>query len=114
MKILGISGHEAQKPKKVPPLDYHRGTETILVVDDEESLRTVVVDLLGQLGYCILSAGSGQEALDLLTEICPDVVLSDVLMPDIDGVETAIRIRERCPETRILLASGGKAAVRIG
>ena len=46
-------------------MDYYHGKETILVVDDEESLRTVIVDLLGHLGYCTLSAANGHDAMEL-------------------------------------------------
>ena len=47
--------------------------------------------------------------MELTRELCPDIVLTDVLMPDMDGVETAIRIRDACPKTRILLFSGQAA-----
>ena len=46
-------------------MEYGHGKETILVVDDEESLRTVIVDLLGYLGYCTLSAANGHDAMEL-------------------------------------------------
>ena len=108
MKILGISGHEAQKPKKVTPLDYHRGTETILVVDDEDSLRTVVVDLLGQLGYHTLSAGSGEEALDVASKYPGkiDLLLSDVVMDPLHGPALAEQLTVSRPEMKVVFISG--------
>ena len=81
----------------------------VLVIDDEELIAESVAEILRSEGLDAIVAFSGQEALDMITEICPDIVLSDVLMPEIDGVETAIRIREKCPETRILLFSGQAA-----
>lgn len=81
----------------------------VLVVDDEELIAESVAEILRSDGFDVLVAFSGNEALELTRELCPDIVLSDVLMPDIDGVETAIQIRQTCPETRILLFSGQAA-----
>ncbi len=89
-------------------MDYHRGTETILVVDDEESLRTVVVDLLGQLGYRMLSAGSGQEALALAAEYSGkiDLLLSDVVMDPLPGPVLAEKLSQTRPEMKVVYISG--------
>jgi CheY-like chemotaxis protein len=90
------------------PLDYYRGTETILVVDDEESLRTVVVDLLGQLGYHMLSAANGQEALKLASEYPDriDLLLSDVIMEGLPGPELAEKLVQSRPELKVVFISG--------
>jgi DNA-binding NtrC family response regulator len=90
------------------PLDYYRGTETILVVDDEESLRSVIVDLLNQLGYHTLSAPSGDDALALAGEYPGkiDLLLTDVVMHPLPGpalAETLIRSR---PEMKVIFISG--------
>jgi CheY-like chemotaxis protein len=90
------------------PLNYYSGTETILVVDDEESLRTVVVDLLGQLGYRMLSAASGQEALKLAGEYPGriDLLLSDVIMEGLPGPELAEKLVQSRPELKVVFISG--------
>jgi DNA-binding NtrC family response regulator len=90
------------------PLDYYRGTETILVVDDEESLRGVIVDLLNQLGYHTLSAPSGDDALELAGGYPGkiDLLLTDVVMHPLPGpelAETLIRLR---PEMKVIFISG--------
>ncbi|HET9836918.1 MAG TPA: response regulator [Candidatus Angelobacter sp.] len=89
-------------------LTYQRGTETILVVDDEDSLRTVVVDLLGQLGYRMLSARNGSEALDLAREYAGriDVLLSDVVMEGLPGPELAEQLSRARPELKVVFMSG--------
>ena len=89
-------------------LSYCRGTETILVVDDEESLRTVVVDLLGQLGYRLLSAASGQEALKVSAEYPGkiDLLLSDVVMEGLPGPELAEKLLQNRPEMKVIFISG--------
>jgi CheY-like chemotaxis protein len=81
----------------------------VLVVDDEQLIAESVAEILRTDGFDAIAAFSGDQALQLTRELCPDIVLTDVLMPDMDGVETAIRIREACPRTRILLFSGQAA-----
>ena len=89
-------------------MSYYRGTETILVVDDEESLRTVVVDLLGQLGYHMLSASSGPEALKVSEEYPGkiDLLLTDVVMDGLQGPEVAERLLKTRPEMKVVFVSG--------
>jgi CheY-like chemotaxis protein len=89
-------------------LSYHLGTETILLVDDEESLRTVVVDLLRQLGYQMLSAASGKEAL-ALSEKHPtkiDLLISDVIMDEMPGPELAEVLLKSRPDMKVIFISG--------
>jgi two-component system cell cycle sensor histidine kinase/response regulator CckA len=89
-------------------LDYHRGTETILLVDDEESLRNVVVDLLGQLGYRVLSAASGYDALKLAKEYPGriDLLLTDVVMEGLSGPALAEELLPSRPEMKVVFISG--------
>jgi DNA-binding NtrC family response regulator len=89
-------------------LDYYRGTETILVVDDEESLRSVIVDLLRQLGYQILSATSGHEALELAGEYPGkiDLLLTDVVMDPLPGPDLAEKLIHSRPEMKVIFISG--------
>jgi len=89
-------------------LTYQRGSETILVVDDEDSLRTVVADLLGQLGYRILSARNGVEALDLARDYAGriDVLLCDVVMEGLPGPELAEQLLRARPELKVVFMSG--------
>jgi DNA-binding NtrC family response regulator len=89
-------------------LDYHRGTETILVVDDEESLRIVVGDLLGQLGYNVLSAGGADEAMALAAGYSGkiDLLLSDVIMEPVPGPALAALLTAVRPEMKVVFISG--------
>ena len=101
--ILGLhSGRE------VTPLDYHRGSETILIVDDEESLRTVVGELLAQLGYHVLSTSNGPDALALASEYPGriDLLLTDVLMVPISGPALAEALTRSRPEMKVVFISG--------
>ena len=67
--------------------------EQVLVVEDNERNMKLVRDILVAAGYRTLEATSGQEAVDLATEHIPDVVLMDLRLPDIDGVEALRRLR---------------------
>jgi CheY-like chemotaxis protein len=90
------------------PLDYYRGTETILVVDDEESLRNVVVDLLTGLGYNILSAPGGHEALALADKYSGkiDLLLTDVVMDPVPGPVLAENLTRERPGMKVVFISG--------
>lgn len=80
-------------------------SETILLVDDEVELLRVNARLLTTLGYRILSAKNGQEALELLLSHDIDLVVLDMLMPGMDGVGTLRRIREIRPDQKVVILS---------
>ena len=84
----------------------HRGR--VLLVDDEEAVRTVGTKVLERLGYTVVPASNGQEALALFTHQPDqfDCVLLDLTMPQMDGVQTFRAIRRTHPEVRALLVSG--------
>ncbi|MBI5418529.1 MAG: PAS domain S-box protein [Deltaproteobacteria bacterium] len=88
--------------------DLVGGTETILFVDDEESLRLLAVEMLGGLGYTVLTARNGVEALILFSEKRSEIalVILDLIMPEMGGVETSQKLREMDPSARILVSSG--------
>ncbi|MEP6991318.1 MAG: PAS domain S-box protein [bacterium] len=81
---------------------------TVLVVDDEESLRSMVRRVLERAGYRVLTASNGVAALDLLSihAHAIDVLVSDVAMPEMGGVELAARATERLPGLPVILMSG--------
>ena len=85
----------------------------ILVVDDEALIADTIVQILNRSGFIAEAAYGGKEAIDAARRITPELVLSDVLMPHIDGVEAAIAIQKFLPETRIVLFSGQAATVEI-
>jgi DNA-binding response OmpR family regulator len=89
-------------------LEYSRGTETILLVEDEEPLRKVVIELLTQIGYNVLSASNGKEAMDV-AQTYPHrihLLVTDVLMPEIAGPELAKSLCVARPDLRVIYISG--------
>jgi CheY-like chemotaxis protein len=82
--------------------------ETILVVEDAESIRKMVCAMLGQAGYRCLEAADGDEAYRLLhgAAAAVDLVLTDVMMPKMGGPELARRVGRLRPELRVLFMSG--------
>jgi len=88
----------------------------ILVTDDDDLLRTYVIDLLEQAGYAALGAASGQQALELARRERPSLVVLDVLMPDLSGYEVCRQLRALYgPSLPIMFVSGerGETADRV-
>ncbi len=83
-------------------------TRTILVIDDEQSVREVAQAALQETGFEVLLAGSGHEALDIFVERASeiDAVLLDVSMPRMSGEQTLVKLRRMRPHVKILLTSG--------
>lgn len=82
------------------------GTETILVVDDKSEIRNMVGDILGKNGYQVISVENGIKALDVLEKEHVDLLLSDVLMPGMDGYELAEKVKTLYPSVKVQLTSG--------
>lgn len=82
----------------------------ILIIDDEEDVRIALQQVLERAGYEVSVAATGNEGLDLLNKERADLVITDVIMPGIDGITTARKIREKYRGTRIIVISGGGKA----
>ncbi len=109
-KIYLPSVEEAVTAVQLPeaPVRQHRGSETILVVEDEDAVRALVRRLLQSQGYQVLEATRGDEALTLCHrhKLPIHLALMDIIMPQSNGQELSRRIRTIHPETRILFMTG--------
>jgi CheY-like chemotaxis protein len=85
----------------------------IIVIDDEEIIAATVVEILNEEGFEAIAVSDGPTAIELAKHLQPNVVLSDVVMPGLNGVETGIRLREIVPKCRIILFSGQAATVDL-
>ena len=79
---------------------------TILVVDDDPALRSTVAQVLADAGHVVREAIDGAHALAVASEPPPDLVLSDISMPSLSGVELANALADSAPGTPVLLMSG--------
>jgi len=104
---LHASGAKAAEPKPAEG-SLLTGEETILIVDDEPINIEAVKELLEALGYKILTAQSGKEAIELFREHSKDIklVILDMIMPEMNGKETLIKLMEIDKKVRVLLSSG--------
>jgi CheY-like chemotaxis protein len=84
---------------------------TILLVDDEDLLREGVREILEMSDYSVVEARDGEEALALFAVNNVDLVISDIVMPNMDGVDFVTRLRESFPSVPILTISGGSRVV---
>jgi CheY-like chemotaxis protein len=103
---------KAQRKKK------ERMTETtpqlkVLVADDERVIADTLVIILNQAGFAATAAYSGLKAVELAESLKPDMLISDVIMPDLSGIEAAILIRKILPSCKILLFSGQAATADL-
>ena len=78
----------------------------ILVVDDDQDIREILVDYLCRKGFQASAVASGEEALRQLRELRPHVLLLDIAMPGLSGIETLRRIKHLTSETRVIMISG--------
>ena len=92
--------------EEVAPKNISKGNETILLVDDEPAILKLTSETLNREGYSVLCADDGVEALKLLEENTVHLMLSDVVMPNMDGFKLAAITQEKYPSVKIQLASG--------
>ena len=69
--------------------------ETLLVVEDNHALREGLREMLGMEGFTVLTASNGREALDSMMALTPDLILSDIAMPEMDGLAILQEVRNR-------------------
>jgi CheY-like chemotaxis protein len=102
-----LEGSEAAE-EDAPDLGAMRGTETVLVAEDEEGVRELLRKVLTEFGYTVLTARHGRDALMLATgrNDTIDLLVTDVVMPEMSGRELVETLRDRQPDLRVLYISG--------
>jgi len=79
----------------------------ILVIEDEPQMRATVARILVDMGHQVSEAKDGVEGMKVFNREPPDLVLTDIIMPEKEGIETIVELRRKAPDTRIVAMSGG-------
>ncbi len=79
----------------------------ILIIDDEDDLRTTLRQMLEQDGHEVSEATNGAHGLEIFEKDSPDLIITDIIMPEKEGVETIIALQRSAPDLPIIAISGG-------
>ena len=79
----------------------------VLVADDEDMVRMVIKQTLAKAGIDVIEAGDGREALEMQAKEPADVLITDIIMPEQEGIETIVQMRKDYPDLPIIAMSGG-------
>ena len=85
----------------------------VLVADDERVIADTLAIILNQSGFEATAVYTGEKAVEIARSLKPDMLISDVIMTDLNGIDAAIRIREMLPGCKILLFSGQAATADL-
>jgi CheY-like chemotaxis protein len=91
---------------QVPPEDTSAYRPVVLVVDDESAIADTLTEILSRSGYAAMTAYDGNDALETALMTPPEMLITDVILPGMSGVELAITVRRIFPDCKILLFSG--------
>ena len=94
-------------------METNRVKPKVLVVDDERVIADTLAIILNQHGFDASAVYTGTGAVEQARVLHPDLIISDVIMPDMNGIEAAINIRRFLPECKILLFSGQAATADL-
>jgi len=108
-----VAGGAAVPEHRTPPPEVPGGVETVLVVEDQPEVRRLALHILTNNGYRLLEASSGPEALEVSRRHAGpiDLLVTDVIMPEMTGRELATRLLESRPQIKVLFVSGYAADI---
>lgn len=89
------------------------GRARILVLEDEELVRRTLLLVLERNGYTVRGASSAREALQIAPEFLPQVLICDINLPDMNGIQTALWFRRMAPQCHVLLLSGDTSSAEL-
>jgi len=106
-KLKQIISEKEQGRSPIPETGSFRD-QTVLIVDDNENTRSIVADMVEELGYTTLAAGTSGDAIDwfMNTEKKIDLIISDIVMPEGDGPDMIDKVLKIKPDTKVIFMSG--------
>jgi YesN/AraC family two-component response regulator len=81
--------------------------KSILIIDDEEQIRTMLRNLLERLGYEVVEAPDGKKGIRLFRKSPTDLIITDIVMPEKEGIELIMELKQEFPDVKIIAISGG-------
>lgn len=111
--MTGRSNSPVVPIDSVPPEDTSSYRPVVMIVDDESVIADTLAEILSRNGYATITAYDGDEALETALLTPPEVLITDVVLPGMNGIELAIAMRRMFPECKILLFSGQSVAVDL-
>jgi len=96
----------------VGPRAAAKEVATVLVVDDDPAMVESLAMLLENHGFCVLTAADGVRALEVFRKRSPSVVVTDIMMPELDGIGVILQMRRERPDLKIIALSGGGRVVK--
>jgi DNA-binding response OmpR family regulator len=96
-----------------PHNDLGEVPPTVLVIDDDAAVRSSLEMLLETHGFQVAVARDGRQGLAAFRTIAPDIVLTDIMMPQQDGIETIALIRRECPNAKIIVMSSSEPLANV-
>jgi CheY-like chemotaxis protein len=81
--------------------------QRVLIIDDDEQVRALLYEILERAGFAVIEAINGAEGLKLYRSQPTDLVITDLIMPEKEGVETILELRREFPDARVVAISGG-------
>jgi CheY-like chemotaxis protein len=85
----------------------------ILIVDDDEAILRMMTRMLRPAGHDVVTAADGREGLKLVAQRRPDLVITDIIMPEMEGIETIMELRRVAPGIKIVAMSGSRGLGRV-
>ena len=98
---------------QVPPAETTGYRRSILVVDDESAITDTMTEILSRSGYLAIPAYDAEQALETALITPPELLITDVMLPGMSGIELAITMRRIFPDCKILLCSGQAIALDL-
>ena len=80
---------------------------SIMIIEDDANLRQILQTIVDQAGYEVRLATDGKDALEQIHDNLPDLVITDIIMPETEGIEVILYLRKNHPEVRVIAMSGG-------